>query len=189
MCYDIAYPERRGELSPGGVTNWVSLFMKRDYVKAYLDELRAAADEQIKLRIGDFVQTIADRASDPMERFAHLEHEPIERVNTKTGEVLGYELHPVVSGIEDIGHELRRYVEQLVWEPTCGKFRVIPRDNIDEKTRAKYADMTMKAGGGYAPERLEITGADGAPIETITGNMTAVEAAEIYKKTVRNNKS
>ena len=122
---------------------------------------------------------------DPKDRFSFLPHMMIERTNKKTGEMLGYVSTPVVDDPYEVPEHLWPYVDEFVFEATIGKFKVIPRELVGEKTRAKYADMLAKMGGAYAPERLELSGPEGKPVETINTTMSAVEAAEIYRKSIK----
>ncbi|QZI89398.1 hypothetical protein SIPHO063v1_p0040 [Vibrio phage PS10B.1] len=183
-CLDMAMPEKRSK-SPQAKSEYVSVFRKRPEVAAAYDELVAEAKASNAQAAATMVDTIRDKATDPSDRFKTFPWEYVERQNAKTGEILGYDFRPVVDDPTSIPDDLKPYVEQVKFEMSIGKFVIIPREIVGEKTRAKYADMLAKMTGSYSPERLELSGADGKPIETINTDMDAVTAAEIYKRSIK----
>jgi len=184
-CWARVFPEDMERITRGSRMVAVSRFKKRPEVIAYMQELQEAANEDAVMNIADVTRLVADRAVDPITKLSDLPFGEIERVNEKTGEILGYDIAPLVCGMEEIPTDLKPLISGLIWEPGAGKFRVVPRDDVDSKTRAKYVDMLMKRLGGYAPERLEVTGANGGPVASITSDMDAVTAAELYRKAVK----
>lgn len=183
-CLDMAMPEKRNN-SPQTKSEYVSNFRKRPEIVAAYDELVAEAKASNAQAAATMVDTIRDKATDPSDRFKTFPWEYVERQNAKTGEILGYDFRPVVDDPTSIPDDLKPYVEQVKFEMSIGKFVIIPREIVGEKTRAKYADMLAKMTGSYSPERLELSGADGKPIETINTDMDAVTAAEIYKRSIK----
>lgn len=183
-CLDMAMPEKRNK-SPQAKSEYVSVFRKRPEVVAVYDELVAETKASNAQAAAAMVDTIRDKATDPSDRFKTFPWEYVERQNAKTGEILGYDFRPVVDDPTSIPDDLKPYVEQVKFEMSIGKFVIIPREIVGEKTRAKYADMLAKMTGSYSPERLELSGADGKPIETINTDMDAVTAAEIYKRSIK----
>lgn len=183
-CLDMAMPEKRNK-SPQAKSEYVSNFRKRPEVAAAYDELVAETKASNAQAAATMVDTIRDKATDPSDRFKTFPWEYVERQNAKTGEILGYDFRPVVDDPTSIPDDLKPYVEQVKFEMSIGKFVIIPREIVGEKTRAKYADMLAKMTGSYSPERLELSGADGKPIETINADMDAVTAAEIYKRSIK----
>lgn len=185
MIHDIVYPDKRNEVTYGAKNKNIYRLLQRPDAQEYWKELQSVADVEVKQKVGNVVQQIAERAADPMTRFSHLEHEMVERINEKTGEILGFDFYPVISDPSEISQELRPYIQSVQYEVSCGKFRIIPRNPYDEKTRAKYMDMLAKCAGSYQPERLELTGANGGPVESVNASMTATEAADLYRRAVR----
>ena len=183
--FDIHFPNERHTRNNQQKLQYVSQFKQRDNVKARLAELREESTQRFRESIAELPAQFGRLAMDPKDRFAFLPHELVERTNAKTGEVLGYVSTPVVQDPYEVPQHLWPYVEEFKFEALIGKFVVIPRELVGEKTRAKYADMVAKMGGAYAPERLEVSGRDGQPVETINTTMSAVEAAEIYKKSIK----
>ncbi|AUR83359.1 hypothetical protein NVP1033O_85 [Vibrio phage 1.033.O._10N.222.49.B8] len=183
-CLDMAMPDKRN-IPPHQKSVFVSAFRKRPEVEAAYDELVAEAKASNAQAAATMVETIRDKATDPSDRFKRFAWEYVERQNAKTGEILGYDFRPVVDDPTSIPDDLKPYVEQVKFEMSIGKFVIIPREIVGEKTRAKYADMLAKMTGSYSPERLELSGADGKPIETINTDMDAVTAAEIYKRSIK----
>jgi hypothetical protein len=183
-CFDRAYPERR-HISPSAKSQVMTRLAETDEWKREWKALDDAAREEVQQSVKDFTRTLADRSRDPYERFSGFEFAQVERSNETTGEILGFEVAPAVRDVTEIPEDLLAYIASLRWEPTCGMFIIVPRETVDAKTRAKYADMFAKATGSYAPEKLELTGKDGAPVATITSEMTSVEASELYKQAVR----
>ncbi|AUR87840.1 hypothetical protein NVP1104O_90 [Vibrio phage 1.104.O._10N.286.49.A12] len=183
-CLDMAMPEKRNK-SPQAKSEYVSVFRKRPEVAAAYDELVAETKASNAQAAATMVDTIRDKATDPSDRFKTFPWEYVERQNAKTGEILGYDFRPVVDDPTSIPDDLKPYVEQVKFEMSIGKFVIIPREIVGEKTRAKYADMLAKMTGSYSPERLELSGPDGKPVETINTDMDAVTAAEIYKRSIK----
>ncbi|AUR86734.1 hypothetical protein NVP1088O_86 [Vibrio phage 1.088.O._10N.261.46.A1] len=183
-CLDMAMPEKRHQ-APQAKAVYVSNFRKRPEVAAAYDELVAETKASNAQAAATMVETIRDKATDPSDRFKTFPWEYVERQNAKTGEILGYDFRPVVDDPTSIPDDLKPYVEQVKFEMSIGKFVIIPREIVGEKTRAKYADMLAKMTGSYSPERLELSGADGKPIETINTDMDAVTASEIYKRSIK----
>ncbi|CAM0078718.1 hypothetical protein VPHK391_0099 [Vibrio phage K391] len=183
-CLDMAMPEKRNQ-SPQAKAAYVSRFRQRPEIVAAYDELVAETKASNAQAAATMVDTIRDKATDPSDRFKTFPWEYVERQNAKTGEILGYDFRPVVDDPTQIPDDLKPYVDQVKFEFSIGKFVIIPREIVGEKTRAKYADMLAKMTGSYSPERLELSGADGKPIETINTDMDAVTAAEIYKRSIK----
>lgn len=183
--FDIHFPNERHTKNSQQKSQTIAQFKQRDNVKARLAELREESTQRFRESIAELPAQFGRLAMDPKDRFAFLPHELVERTNAKTGEVLGYVSTPVVQDPYEVPQHLWPYVEEFKFEALIGKFVVIPRELVGEKTRAKYADMVAKMGGAYAPERLEVSGRDGQPVETINTTMSAVEAAEIYKKSIK----
>lgn len=183
-CYDRAFPHNR-HVSPQAKSQYIARLKGLPEWQREWDALDAAAREEVEQTVRGFTRTLAERSRDPYERFAGFEFAQVERVNETTGEILGFELAPAVRDITEIPDDLLPHIASLRWEPTAGRFVIVPRETVDAKTRAKYADMFAKATGSYAPERLELTGKDGLPVATITGDMDAVSASELYKQAVK----
>ncbi|AUR94461.1 hypothetical protein NVP1270B_81 [Vibrio phage 1.270.B._10N.286.54.A8] len=183
-CLDMAMPDKRN-IPPHQKSVFVSAFRKRPEVEAAYDELVAEAKASNAQAAATMVDTIRDKATDPSDRFKTFPWEYVERANAKTGEILGYDFRPTVDDPNQIPDDLKPYVDSVKFEMSIGKFVIIPREIVSEKTRAKYADMLAKMTGSYSPERLEVSGPDGNPVETITASMDAVSASEIYRRSVK----
>jgi hypothetical protein len=183
-CYDRAFPHNR-HVSPQAKSQYIKSRSELPEWKREWQALDDAAREEVQQSVRDFTRTLADRSRDPYERFAGFEFAQVERSNETTGEILGFEVAPAVRDITEISEDLLPYVRQLRWEPTAGMFIIVPRETVDQKTRAKYADMFARTTGLYAPERLELTGKDGAPVATISAEMTSVEASEVYRNVIK----
>ncbi|AUR82779.1 hypothetical protein NVP1271B_81 [Vibrio phage 1.271.B._10N.286.54.B4] len=183
-CLDMAMPEKRHQ-APQAKSVYVSNFRKRPEVMVVYDELVAESKASNAQAAATMVDTIRDKATDPSDRFKTFPWEYVERANAKTGEILGYDFRPTVDDPNQIPDDLKPYVDSVKFEMSIGKFVIIPREIVSEKTRAKYADMLAKMTGSYSPERLEVSGPDGNPVETITASMDAVSASEIYRRSVK----
>lgn len=183
-CFDRAYPDRR-HISPSAKSQVMTRLAETEEWQREWDALDAAAREEVQAAVKDFTRTLAERSRDPYERFSGFEFAQVERSNETTGEILGFELAPAVRDLADIPPDLLPHVRELRWEPTAGMFIIVPRETVDAKTRAKYADMFAKATGSYAPERLELTGRDGLPMMNITTEMDAVSASEVYRNAIK----
>ena len=183
-CLDMAMPEKRN-LSPQSKTEFVSKFRKRPEVVEAYDELVAESKASNAQAAATMVETIRDKATDPADRFKTFPWEYVERQNAKTGEILGYDFRPTVDDPTQIPDDLKPYVDSVKFEMSIGKFVIIPREIVSEKTRAKYADMLAKMTGSYSPERLEVSGPDGKPVETINTEMSAVDAADVYRRAIK----
>lgn len=183
-CFDRAYPDRR-HISPSAKSQVMTRLAETEEWQREWKALDDAAREEVQQSVKDFTRTLAERSRDPYERFAGFEFAQVERSNETTGEILGFELAPAVRDITEIPDDLLPHIKELVWSPSAGMFIIVPRETVDAKTRAKYADMFAKATGSYAPERLELTGRDGPPMMNITTEMTSVEAAEVYRNAVK----
>lgn len=183
-CYDRAFPHNR-HVSPQAKSQYIARLKGLPEWQREWDALDAAAREEVEQSVRDFTRTLAERSREPYERFADFEQIQIERINETTGEILGFELAPGVENLTDIPPDLLPYVKELVWTPSAGRFVIVPRETGDHKTRVKYLELFGKATGSFAPERLELTGRDGAPVATIGAEMDAVTAAELYKQAVK----
>lgn len=66
------------------------------------------------------------------------------------------------------------------------KRRCIVVKQVADKDRLKASELLVRSYGGFT-DKQEITGANGGPVvsQTITTEMTAVEAAEVYKQTIK----
>lgn len=183
--FDIHYPSERTTVTRQQKFRRINEFKKRQAVIDRLEELRGEATQTFRSSIEALPDQLMNLAMNPGDRFAFLPHEIIERRNKNTGEILGYAPAPVVNDPSEVPEDMFQYVKEFVFEPELGKFVVVPRELVGEKTRAKYVDMLAKMGGAYAPERLEVTGREGKPVETINHDMSAVDAAEIYRKSIK----
>lgn len=183
-CYDRAFPHNR-HVSPQAKSQYIARLKGLPEWQREWDALDAAAREEVEQTVRGFTRTLAERSRDPYERFADFEQIQIERINETTGEILGFELAPGVRDLTDIPPDLLVYVKELVWSPSAGRFVIVPRETGDHKTRVKYLELFGKATGSFAPERVEVTGRDGAPIATIGAEMDAVTAAEVYRNAIK----
>lgn len=183
-CFDMAMPDKR-HIPPHQKSVFVSKFRKRPEVVAAYDELVAESKASNAQAAATMVETIRDKATDPADRFKTFPWEYVERQNAKTGEILGYDFRPTVDDPTQIPDDLKPYVDSVKFEMSIGKFVIIPREIVGEKTRAKYADMLAKMTGSYSPERLEVSGPDGKPVETINTDMSAVDAADVYRRAIK----
>lgn len=183
-CLDMAMPEKRHQ-APQAKAVFVSNFRKRPEVEAVYNEMVVAAKASNAQAAATMVETIRDKATDPADRFKTFPWGYVERQNAKTGEILGYDFRPTVDDPTQIPDDLKPYVDSVKFEMSIGKFVIIPREIVGEKTRAKYADMLAKMTGSYSPERLEVSGPDGKPVETINTDMSAVDAADVYRRVIK----
>jgi hypothetical protein len=183
-CYDRAFPHNR-HVSPQAKSQYIKARAELPEWKREWKALDDAAREEVQQSVKDFTRTLAERSRDPFERFAGFEFAQVERSNETTGEILGFEVAPAVRDITEISEDLLPYIASLRWEPTCGMFVIVPRETVDQRTRAKYLELFGKATGSFAPERVEITGKDGTPVATISAEMDAVSAAEVYRNVIK----
>lgn len=182
-CYEIAFPGDAKKLSEIRIRNKSYELHKSPKIQKLLEAMREEALSEVKDSARMFIDTVSDRAIEPIDRFAHLPHHLVERRDAK-GAPLGYVPVYYVNDPRELPDSLLRYVKEFVYNPDEGIFEVVPRDTVDSKTRAKYVDMLGRATGQYT-DKLEVTGANGGPVESVTTDMDPIKAAEIYKRAMK----
>lgn len=81
-------------------------------------------------------------------------------------------ISPRVKSLDDVPPEHRRLIKSITYTKNGPKLELLDTQ--------KAMDMLIRMQGGYAPERVELSGRDGGAI--VTREMTQEEATELYRK-------
>lgn len=168
------------ELKGNSLANVRALdYMKRPLVQAAIAQEFQKIADRFEITAENVVQEIALLAFARMGDFA---------TPSEDGDYLELDLNKIPEG--ELSARLAAVSEFALDETTR------TRDDGQEETTRKFKfklhdknsglDKLMKRFGLYAPERLELTGKDGKPIETrnVTVTMTADQAKRLYEESL-----
>ena len=166
-AYTHAYPDAESRV---GAQVSAHKLLQKNVVVYYIKAVRAYLAKQELMSLEEIRTEVQRRAFADMTEFIGMER----HVDEETGEET---FIPVIKKTTDeLSPSQRRLIKSVTMTKMGPKFEV-----GDQRA---YMDMLVKMIGGYAPEKVEMTGANGGAIahEVVVKDMTDEELAEQMKE-------